>query len=97
MVLGTDWEFSQDTRGNTPTLTISAMGYLMTSEGQETRLTAHPKDRTQSPKSLRWGIGICFRPEERVLLLALQHHCQQHLVSHLVTDQDQLFLASEAS
>jgi hypothetical protein len=31
------------------------------------------------------------------LLLALQHHFQQHLVSHPGTDQDQPCLASEAS
>ena len=44
MVWGPDWEFSQDTGVNTPTFTISAMGSLMTSESQDTRLTSHPKD-----------------------------------------------------
>jgi hypothetical protein len=47
MVWGPDWEFSQNTGVNTPTHTISAMGSLMTSESQNTRLTSHPKDGTR--------------------------------------------------
>ena len=42
-------------------------------------------------------LGYYFKPEERVPLLALQHHFQQHLVSHPETDQYQPCLASEAS
>ena len=92
--------FSQDTGVNTPTLTISAMGSLMTSESQDTRLTSHPKDSTQhravSPITAlgHWDIFLDQRKE--CLLLALQHHFQQHLVSHPGTDQDQPCLASEA-
>ena len=33
IVCGPDWEFSQDTGVNTPTLTISAMASLVTTEG----------------------------------------------------------------
>ena len=76
------------------------MGSLMTSESQDTRLTSHPKDSTlhrQRPQSLPWGIGIFFLdPRKECLLLALQHHFQQHLVSHPGTNQDQPCLASEA-
>ena len=32
-----DWEFSQDTRVNTTTLRISAMGAIVTSESMDTR------------------------------------------------------------
>ncbi len=31
-------------RGNTPTLTRSAMGFLVTTESQDLGLTSHPKD-----------------------------------------------------
>jgi hypothetical protein len=54
MVWGPDWEF------NTPTLTISAMGSLMTSESQDTCLTSHPKDST-----LHRAVSP-IRPEGRV-------------------------------
>ena len=53
--------FNQDPGVSTPTLTISAMGSLMTSESQDTRLTSHPKDGT-----LPGALGYFFRPEERV-------------------------------
>ena len=42
--LRANWEFSQDTWVNTPTLTISAMGSLVNTESQDTCLTSHPKD-----------------------------------------------------
>ena len=77
------------------------MGSLMTSESQDTRLTSHPKDgtldRAVSPITAlgHWDIFLDQRKE--CLLLALQHHLQQHLVSHPGTDQDQPCLASEAS
>ena len=73
----------------------------MTSESQDTRLTSHPKDgtlhRAVSPITAlgHWDIFLDQRKE--CLLLALQHHFQQHLVSHPGTDQDQPCLASEAS
>ena len=47
MVWGPDWEFSQDTGVNTPTLTMSTMVSLMTSESQDTRLTSRQKDGTR--------------------------------------------------
>ena len=73
----------------------------MTSESQDTRLTSHPKDgtlhRAVSPITAlgHWDINLDQRKE--CLLLALQHHFQQHLVSHPGTDQDQPCLASESS
>jgi hypothetical protein len=55
---------------NTPTLTISAMGSLVTTESQDTCLTSHPKDstlhRAMSPITALWNWDIVFRPEERV-------------------------------
>ena len=71
MVWGPDWEFSQDTGVKTPTLTISAMWSLMTSESQDTHLMSHPKDsnlhRAVSPITAlgNWDIYF-FRSEERV-------------------------------
>jgi hypothetical protein len=47
---------------NTPTVAISVMGSLLTTESQDTHLTSHPKDGTLLPLV----IGICFRQEERV-------------------------------
>ena len=82
------------------------MGSLMTSEGQDTHLTSHPKDgtlhRALSPITAlgHWDVIIIIYFLDRrkeCLLLALQHHFQQHLVSHPGTDQDQPCLASEAS
>ena len=73
----------------------------MTSESQDTRLTSHLKDstlhRAVSPITALgiWDIFLDQRKE--FLLLALQHHFQQHLVSHPGTEQDQRCLASEAS
>ena len=95
-VWGPDWEFSQDTGVNTPTLTISAMGSLVTTESQDTRLTSHVKDgnlyRAMSPITglVHWDI---LDQRKGCLLLNLQHHFQQHLVSH----PGQPCLASEAS
>ena len=45
------------------------------------------------------ALGYLFILDQRKegLLLALQYHFQQHLVSHPETDQDQPYLASEAS
>ena len=40
------WEFSHDNGVKTPTLTISAMGFLMTTESQESCLMSHLKDGT---------------------------------------------------
>ena len=65
------WEFSQDTRVNTPTLTISIMRSLVTTESQDTRLTSLPKDstlhRAVSPITALGHWDIFFGPEERVL------------------------------
>ena len=71
---------------NTPTLTISAMWSLMASESQDTRLTSHPKDgtlhRAVSPITALGHLGYFFLDQRKeCLLLALQHHFQQHLVS----------------
>ena len=95
----TDCEFS---RVNTPNPTISAMGSLITSESQDTHLTSHLKDRTlhrvMSPITALGHWEIIFLDQRKdCLLLALQHHFQQHLVSYPGTDQDQPCLASEAS
>ena len=99
MVWGPDWEFSQDTGVNTPT--ISAMGSLMTSESQDTHLTSHPKDgtlhRAVFPITALRNREFFLDQRKECLLLALQHHFQQHLVSHPGTDLDQPCLASEAS
>jgi hypothetical protein len=79
------------------------MGSLMTSESQDTRLTSHPKDgtlhRAVSPITAlgQWDIYIFLDQRKECLLLALQHHFQQHLVSYPGTDQNQPCLASEAS
>lgn len=98
---GPDWEFSQDTRVNTPTLMISAMGSLVTTESPDTHLTSHPKDttlhRAMSPINAPGDWDIFLIQRKQCLLLALQHHFQQHLISHSGTDQDQPCLASDAS
>ena len=39
----TGCEFSQDTGVNTPTLTISTIGFFVTTERRDTCLTSHPK------------------------------------------------------
>ena len=65
-----DWEFSQDTRVNNPTLVISAMESLVTTGSQDTSLTSHPKDSTlhkaMSHITALEHWDIFFRPEERV-------------------------------
>ena len=81
------------------------MGSLMTSESQDTRLTSLLKDstlhRAVSPITAmgNWEFFTFIFLDQRkeCLLLALQHHFQQHLVSHLGTDQDQPCIASEVS
>ena len=73
----------------------------MTSESQDTSLTSHPKDstlhRAVSPITTLWHWDIVLDQRKECLLLALQHHVQEHLVSYSGTDQDQPRLASEAS
>jgi hypothetical protein len=60
--------FSQDTGVNSPT--ISAMGSLVTTESQDTRLTSYLKHsalhRAMSPITALGHFDIIFRPEERV-------------------------------
>jgi hypothetical protein len=84
MVWGTAWEFSQDTGVNTPT--ISAMGSLMTSEsGHPFNIPSERRHPTQSsvPNHRPGVLEYCFLDQRKeCLLLALQHHFQQHLVSH---------------
>jgi hypothetical protein len=61
----------------------------MTAESQDTRLTSHLKDSTlHRAVSLPGALGYLLDQRKECLLLALQHHFQQHLVSHLGTDQD---------
>ena len=75
------------------------MGSLITSESQDTRPIQKTAPYTgQCPQSPPWGIGIIIFLDQRkeYLLLALQHHFQQHLVSYPGTDQDQPCLAAEA-
>ena len=71
------------------------MGSLMPAESQDTHLTSHPKDGI--PNHCPEELGYFLDQRKECLLLALQHHFQQHLVSHPGTDQDQPCLASEAS
>ena len=69
------------------------MGSLMTSG----HLFNVPSERQHPIQDsvVPWDIFLDQRKE--CLLLVLQHHFQQHLVSHPGTDQDQPCLASEAS
>ena len=84
----------------TPGLTpLSAMGSLMTSESQDTCFKV-PSERQHPTQGSVTALGhwdIILDQRKECLLLALQHHFQQHLVSHPGTDQDQPCLASEAS
>ena len=88
----TVWEFSQDTRVNTPTLTINAMGSLMTSEsGHPFNVPSERRHPTQCsvPNHCPGALEYLLGQRKECFLLALQHHFQQHLVSHPGTDQDQ--------
>jgi hypothetical protein len=74
------------------------MGSLMTSESQDTHLASHLKDSTlHRAVSPITALGNFLDQRKECLLLAPQHHFQQHLVYHPGTDQDQPCLASEAS
>ena len=83
---GQVWVCSQDTRVNTATLTISAIRLLVTTESQDTLLTLHLKDgtlhRVMSPITALGHWDLFSGQRKEFLLLALQHHFQQHLVSH---------------
>ena len=70
---------------NTPTLTISATGSLVTIESQDIRFNV-PSERqhlTQGsvPNHCPGALGYFLDQRKECLLLALQHHFQQHLVS----------------
>uniref|UniRef100_A0AAZ3PAV5 Uncharacterized protein n=1 Tax=Oncorhynchus tshawytscha TaxID=74940 RepID=A0AAZ3PAV5_ONCTS len=81
VVQGPDWEFSQDTGVNTPTLTISAMGSFFSDHRESGHPFNIPLHRAMSPIIALGHWDIFLDKRNGCLLLALQHHFQQHLVT----------------
>jgi hypothetical protein len=97
-------EFSQDTRVNTPTLTISARGSLVTTESQDTHLTSNLKGSTlHRAMSTITALGYwdIFLDQRKGCLLLPPTGPPTPLPvasgSHPGTNQDQPCLTSEAS
>ncbi|KAK0141932.1 hypothetical protein N1851_020403 [Merluccius polli] len=90
--------FGRDTGVSTPTLAMSATGSLVTTGSQDLGFNVSSERRCSRrdgvPVSIpgHWGSYRGQRDEHP--LLALQHHCQHHLVSHPEMDQTSPCLAS---
>lgn len=75
MVLGSDWEFSQDTGVNTPTVTIRPMGQRESDhrESGYPFLTSHPKDCTSHVGAL-----VHLKMEIPIPYHTIRHPCLHH-------------------